>query len=209
MQTERGAAKVGMRTPWGKADSVRQKARGIWEVSTPGHGGFKVRAKENTYVPEPFRKSGGWYEEDIDWAIVVAFFHGSSNWAVNVPRECHIYESGDTCNRAIATLKDWYPDEYEKVFSVKVSPEESHVLRERAFKEATKDKWVTVSAAGDWHENVPQGMVGVSAKKGGDLTTREYRYFLVPAEDYSSRKGAYVVPDDAEEVFPTGNRAPF
>jgi hypothetical protein len=67
-------ARVGMRTPWGRADHVDAVAPGVAAVSTPGHGGIKLDRARNAKVPHATRTKGGWYEEDCQVYIVFAIF---------------------------------------------------------------------------------------------------------------------------------------
>ena len=69
------------RCPWGKIQSTQQIAPGITKYSTASHGGYHLTPDLNSKVPELLRKATfgglgekGWYEEDIDWAIVVYVF---------------------------------------------------------------------------------------------------------------------------------------
>jgi hypothetical protein len=62
-------------TPWGNADQATQRAPGIWEVSTPGHGGFLISAERRAAMPEYLKScqtfaGGNAYEEDCDWVIL-------------------------------------------------------------------------------------------------------------------------------------------
>lgn len=66
-------------TPWGRADTVTKIADGIYRVDTPGHGGYWLSRSRNAVVRKriPLFKTfagGPWYEEDCDWAVVVAAF---------------------------------------------------------------------------------------------------------------------------------------
>lgn len=68
-------------TPWGFADRQTELAPGIISYSTPSHGGIQLSPELNAKVPAhikaaTFNKLGeqGWYEEDVDWAIVAHFF---------------------------------------------------------------------------------------------------------------------------------------
>lgn len=63
-----------MRTPWGIAQTAEQVAPGITEVTTAGHGGIKLSPILNALVPEFMRIEDGWYEEDVNWAIVATVF---------------------------------------------------------------------------------------------------------------------------------------
>jgi hypothetical protein len=64
-------------TPWGGADYKRNVGRGITFYGTPSHGGFFVPVAELRKWPAPLRAivpfaGRQWFEEDCDWAIVVA-----------------------------------------------------------------------------------------------------------------------------------------
>jgi hypothetical protein len=67
-------------TPWGHADQVTEKARGIVFYSTPSHGGFHLDRERQAAIQrampdfKPFT-GAPWYEEDCDAAVVAAFFH--------------------------------------------------------------------------------------------------------------------------------------
>lgn len=70
-----------MKTPWGIADHVEQKAPGIVWVSTPSHGGFKVNTPALDKIPQEWRTNSfngqgvhGWFEEDCDWCLVALTF---------------------------------------------------------------------------------------------------------------------------------------
>ncbi len=42
--------------------------------STAGHGGIKLSPERNRVVNKAWRRKGGWYEEDVDAAIVILTF---------------------------------------------------------------------------------------------------------------------------------------
>jgi hypothetical protein len=72
---------VGSSTPWGNADHVEFIAPGIFQVSTPSHGGFYLTEDRRALIPEDwqhasFNKQGlnGWFEEDCDWCMVALTF---------------------------------------------------------------------------------------------------------------------------------------
>lgn len=75
---------TGMGTPWGKADGVRQLARGVVWVNTPSHGGLGVTVSLAQKALSPNARAQGeqygsylWYEEDVAWAIP---FHEHPEW---------------------------------------------------------------------------------------------------------------------------------
>ena len=66
-------------TPWGMSQTEKHIAEGIDEYTTPGHGGYKVSAKRMKAIQSKFPglktfAGGNWFEEDCDWAYVVATF---------------------------------------------------------------------------------------------------------------------------------------
>jgi hypothetical protein len=141
------------------------------------------------------RNADGWYEEDCEWAKVALIF----------PKAFKPL----TVLTAKETLKNWLPHEYEAVTGIKVNPGESRALREEDWKELHKDHLQCVSASGHWpgHDNLPEGMVGVTVCKGGHTKNGHYadklRYFLVPEPEYDKRpEFGFVIEDEKkyEEV---------
>lgn len=68
-----------LETPWGPAQIAKEIAPGITSVSTASHGGFILSPERLAALPQPLRAikpwaGEGYYEEDCDWAIVVAGF---------------------------------------------------------------------------------------------------------------------------------------
>ncbi len=58
-------------TLWGKPDTAVQILPGIWEVTTPSHGGFVLSDERQAAMPDELRLDGVFYEEDCDWARVL------------------------------------------------------------------------------------------------------------------------------------------
>jgi len=175
---KRSGPHVGMKTPWGKADDVKQVAEGLYFVSTPSHGGFKLTPALNAKIPAKVRAEGGWYEEDLAYFWVIVTFPELVEQGVV---KC-------TLDQAHQVLRDWFPDEYEEVFNLSVSPVQSHKRRKQVFTQEHTNDWIAIAAWGDWHKDVPKGMVGVCCQPAGIARQRNApsRYFLVPSEDYSS-----------------------
>lgn len=171
---------VGMKTPWGKADSVRPIADGIWFVGTPGHGGLKLIASLNAKMPKIIRSPGGWYEEDLayNW-VIVAFPELVERGLLN-----------GTLENAHQTLRDWFPTEYEKVFGVKLTSSQSRELRKNLFKAEHANDWVAVSAEtkSSWNPQIPDQVVLVTCQPAGIAHHRDAptRRFLVPRGDYNN-----------------------
>jgi hypothetical protein len=188
-------------TPWGKSQGAKHHARGIVEYSCAGHGGIHLSKTRNALVHSAFCEEAerfapeGWYEEDVAFFIVVFTFPESFD--------------ADLVKRARAELKTWWPDAYTAATGEPVALGESRVLRERAAREANRDRYVAVSAFGDWHAGVPKGMVGVVAVRGGRPERGNYakdaeRSFLVPEADYRDKALAseigFVVDESRHEA---------
>lgn len=156
-----------MRTPWGPAQDIKELAEGILDIGTASHGGIKLDAARNAIVPESFRRAGGWYEEDCEWALVAMVFPEAFS---EKDREAARYR-----------VRNDYPEAFEELTGEKPTVENSRVLAERAFKAATFEKFVVCCAYGDWHEKVPAGMVGVIARRASD---QKEIGLLVPSEAY-------------------------
>lgn len=173
---------------WGAVQHVTPIAEGIDFVSTAGHGGIVLSDDRQQEMHPALRISGNQYEEDCEYSLVV----------INFPQ----FFKPDQVADAHRAAKEWFPDQYGKWSKKTVPTEESYILRQRASREANADKYVTLSAWGDWHKDVPKGMVGVFAGKGGRLRNGQYpadcKYFLVPAEEYDSRGEFGFVIDEAK-----------
>jgi hypothetical protein len=172
------------RSPWGKVQSAVVKIPGIVEVSCAGHGGVKVDPKLNKKIPECVRQRGGWYEEDVEWAIVAVVFPEAYPNAQSEARNA---------------IRDYYPEVCYPLTGEFPTVENSRQLRRLAFYQETQDKYVVISASGpsSFHPDIPQGAVKVWAVK---RSTREEKRFLLKAEDYKQGEFGYVVPENAYEV---------
>lgn len=184
-----------MFTPWGMPDNQTTLAPGIIYYSTPSHGGIHLDEEHNQKMPAALRNEEAWYEEDCEWAKVAFIFPGA-------------FKPADILT-AKETLKNWLPHEYEAVTGIKINPGESRALREEIWKEQHKGHLQCVSAIGHWpgQDNLPEGMVGVTACKGGHTKNGHYadrlRYFLVPEKEYDKRpEFGFVIEDEKkyEEV---------
>jgi hypothetical protein len=182
----------GGRSPWGKIQSVKVRAIGdIWQVETAGHGGMKVSRRVQQRIPKASQRPGGWYEEDIEWSIIAVLFPAAF--------------SQDEVNSAHQTMKSWLPDEYRNLTGHEVAADESLVMRERRDHAKYRGHWITIAAFGDWHERVPEGMVGVVATIGGRRGVKDERWFLTTEERYKSQKlsiGYVVDPSVDVEIAP-------
>ena len=75
-------------TPWGPSQEATEIAPGITLHETTSHGGFHLSAAKAAEMPDYMRAATfgtngphwygwrhiGWYEEDVDWAMVALVF---------------------------------------------------------------------------------------------------------------------------------------
>ena len=175
-------------TPWGTADSVARVVRGLSFYSTPSHGGYKLGKAASSQIPEVFRNENGWYEEDCESAIVhyyLAQFFEMTEFEIE---------------GAASMLREFYPHQWRMVTGEIVTPEQSHVIREEDFNKANFGNWVACAAWGS-HPSVPNGSVGVCARRIGEEGRRsiEERWVLVPNSAYEARNGfGYIVQGSDE-----------
>jgi hypothetical protein len=181
--------KKGSRSPWGSVQTSRSLAAGIVSVSTASHGGIHVSAALNSEIPESLRASNGWYEEDCQAAIPLYFFYDK------IKGDALKGEDGKRVERSIfeGYVKDWFPHEWKAYSGILPTAVESRVIAEENFKAENLDRHVVRSAFGSWHEDVPEGFVGVYAKRESDGDTK---WFLVAADRYKARnKHGYVIQE--------------
>ena len=189
-------------TPWGPAHHRRDYAEGITFFSTSSHGGFRVSAARLTQMHAALRECTsfdlasdgvGWFEEDIDWCAVALAF------PEHFPAE-HL-------TSAESTLKDWRPDQWERLHGAKLPEAESSTLRERAFYRRHRADLLVVSAWGDWAPGVPSGKVGVYAIVGGGRITPPAKgsYWLIDAAEYQSQRPIAFVIDPARHESCAGD----
>ena len=157
-------------TPWGYADGKTKYAVGVNFYTTPSHGGIILSEGKNKLIPDYARRDDRAYEEDCDYAIVVTFLGQ--------------FFSEEMRTSAKASLRVWNPDIYERYYGEVIPSGESWVKDKRVFKSVTRESFVVTSASGDWHADVPEGYVGVTAVKA---STDERREFLVNARHYAER----------------------
>lgn len=119
-------------TPWGTSQSRIQYAPGIEKVTTASHGGFIIEHKLNDEIDARWRISSGQYEEDICWAIV----------AFSFPQ----YFTGYELKSAIKTLRNEFPDPFERITGTHIPMELSEAKRRQAFTEIHRNSLVVHSA---------------------------------------------------------------
>lgn len=181
--------RVGSNTPWGKADYVDKPADGIAVVGTPSHGGVKLSAERNRGIPEELRNRDAWYEEDTESQIVGYYYPEA------FPHFVHAEGGREQAREHFASsLKNWYPDAYEKVTGEEVSPEESYTRREQIkkaedarFRQENKNEFIstgfsptTTGKKEGAYAFVPDGYEVLNTKKE---STGEERQYLVPKHE--------------------------
>ncbi len=171
-------------TPWGMSQSATIYAEGIVFHSTAGHGGFKLDRARNAGMDPALRLSGGWYEEDAEWALVAAGYP-----------DLFTYREQALADRA---LRDWYPDAWEAVHGRELSAAESFTRDRQQFARRHEKDWVVISAV---RSSDHPGMVEALATVGGDRNSQETRRFLVRVGEYAAgRHGFVIVPALHQEM---------
>ena len=65
-------------SPWGQVESAVELAPGIWQVTTPSHGGIWLSDERMELMPKAMWNTAyskaPWFEEDVDWALVCAIY---------------------------------------------------------------------------------------------------------------------------------------
>lgn len=156
-------------TPWGAITSSSQIARGITVFSTATLGGIFLSRDRMLKMPASIR-DGQWYDEDCSYSKVVCAFP--------------TYFSDGQLVTAKAILKQYFPDNYEELYTETVLEGESPVRDKEIFLARNKSKWIVTSAMAD-----SDGMVKCWAALGGRMASEE-RIFAIPVEEYE-KKGPF------------------
>lgn len=203
-----------MNTPWDESQSVATLDDGILQVSTAGHGGIMVHKTALHTLPANIRKAGiqfgEWlcFEEDCAANLVFAARldlyrrlkqASLDSWKIElarVPVAGWASKHGPECV-ANLTADVALPDEElaapliesnHKCFPELFGLPPRCPNCEKSGCTGHQGQLIVTSAFGDWHEDVPAGMVGVVAVVGGrtgnTLSEDQEQYYLVPkAED--------------------------
>ena len=145
-------------TPWGYPDTAEQVLPGIWTVSTPSHGGFILSAERQAAMPAALRLAEPFYEEDVDWSLVILGFVAEFRRLPTAGAQLRV-------EHARASVLAWHPDRWAAFTGETVPVAASPVLRRRAAYEAAIGDYVSTAAYGDWADWVPKGMVGVVGRR--------------------------------------------
>ncbi|MDL2403144.1 DUF7007 domain-containing protein [Rhizobium mayense] len=179
----RSTARMTCSTPWGPSQGATVYADGIVSHTTAGHGGFKLSDPRNSKVHPMLRADGGWYEEDAAWAIVALTF---PDLFTTYERKC-----------ADKTIRDSWPDAWERIFGRPLAPGESYEKDAQAFAREHASDWIVISALRSDHH---PGMTEVIATVGGKRGERvEARRFLVPSGEYAVGRFGFVI-DEAKHA---------
>ncbi|MBY5502364.1 hypothetical protein HFO82_27630 [Rhizobium leguminosarum] len=173
---DRPTIQAGASTPWGMAQVSRRYADGIVLHSTASHGGFHLAENANAIVHVLYRNNIEFYEEDCEWAKVAHAF----------PQLFTAYER----RLADRTLRDFYPDAYERVTEVTLNGGQSHARDRQKFAERHRNDWVVIAAINSDHR---PGLVECIATLGGIRGEVGERRFLVPRSDYTIGRHGFVI----------------
>lgn len=173
---DRPTIPAGASTLWGRAQVSRQFADGIILHSTASHGGFHLAEKANPTIHPLFRNDDGFYEEDCEWAKVAHAF----------PQVFTAYER----RLADRTLRDYYPDAYERVTGVTLNGGQSHIRDRQEFEKRHRNDWVVIAPLNSDHK---PGFVECIATLGGIRGETGERRFLVPRSDYTIGRHGFVI----------------
>ncbi|MGO8059866.1 hypothetical protein ACC716_16910 [Rhizobium johnstonii] len=180
----RPAIQAGASTPWGMAQLSRQYADGIVLHSTASHGGFHLAENANAIIHALYRNDTEFYEEDCEWAKVAHAF----------PQLFTAYER----RLADRTLRDTYPDAYERVMSVTLKDGQSHIRDRQEFEKRHRNDWVVIAALNSDHK---PGFVECIATLGGIRGETGERRFLVPRSDYTIGRHGFVIDPQKHQPY--------
>jgi len=176
--------KIPTNSPWGRIQEVEVICDGMFFVTTASHGGLKLDQNVNILIPKEYRRDGGWYEEDCEWTIPALIFSEQfEKYKESVERIC----------------KNYYPEFFTQITGIELTIDDSYILGKRDFEAKTIHEFVVTAAWGNWHKEVPNGFVGVLAKRA-----MQKKYFFVPENEYKTRNEyGFVINDTHKEWIPS------
>ncbi len=169
---------VGSRTPWGAAQSADHFAPGMAWVDVEGHSGVKLSPERNAVIPAPLRERSGWYDEDDGHPIPQAYFpdeYATLTWGSGQKRNADEIRA-----TAMSTIRDRWPDKYEKVTGETILPGQSSARDEQLWKQAHENDFVYAGSATAVTE--PDHVI----LTGQVSATGEKEEFLVPRSEYNA-----------------------
>lgn len=151
-------------------------------------------------MPKALKLDNGTYEEDADWCLVYLAFESE----LAEQKGC----TPDYLQLARDTARCWHPDRFTAHTGEEVPTNDSPILRTRAAYQAVVGEYCTTSAWGDWAEWVPQGKVGVIARKvlsvdhlGRPSYAEDEIFALVDKESYNAPAEAKALCNLPHEII--------
>lgn len=174
-----------MSTPWDFAHAVDNLSPdgSVIRVSTAEHGGIGIQ-HEKVIIPQHLRfgaiydQTWAWFEEDEAVALAVLV----------VP---HLF-SKEYQECAKETVRNSYPDAYERHFGEKLEVHQSRELQARELVARTRNLYTPSTAWGDWAWDIPRGFVYVLGYRRSDESTAG---FLVPKDQYRPPHNLIILDD--------------
>jgi hypothetical protein len=145
-------------TLWDAPDMATQRLPGVWWVTTASHGGFVLSDERQAAMPEALRLDSMYYEEDVNWSLVVIGFEAEF---------AKVKDQNFDIERDLAhqTARHWRPSQYGAFTGEVITPSDSYVLKKVGILEASIGEIGVRSASGDWADWVPKGKVGVTGQR--------------------------------------------
>lgn len=137
-------------SPWGAVQTAREICPGAWDVSTEGHGGIKLDRRLNAKMPPCARSDGGWYEEDCEWSLPIMCLP-------EVAQGLRPDGMAELIESARISCRNWFPQVYCELTgeSLESLRGRSYIYDQECFLAENANKYVAITAWGDWHETVP------------------------------------------------------
>ncbi|MFB2553830.1 DUF7007 domain-containing protein [Ensifer soli] len=182
----RAPARISCSTPWGMSQSATIYGPGIVCHATAGHGGFHLSSDRNFAVLAALRNETGWYEEDMEWAVVAHAF----------PELFTGYER----RAADETIRHTWPQFWETVHGRSLAAGESCAKDRQEFERIHADDWIVTSAIFSTHH---AGMTEVVARRGTErkISEVERRYLIDSAEYASRRPFGFVIDEGRHQLY--------
>lgn len=181
--------RIPVSSPWGAVQYGKVLVDGIITVGTAGHGGVRISPERLRQMPSALRLGRRrWFEEDCEAALVALAF--ADDLGLDESRR----------ENAARSVADYFPTQWEAHFGRTLQPGESYTRDRELFEAANVDRMVVGSAVGSGSDGVPEGMVGVTARRRSDGARG---LFLVDRARYRSAAGrfGYVIDETVDQVW--------
>jgi hypothetical protein len=186
-QSQQYSNNVPKSTPCGQADVQNKILDGVWDVSTPGHGGIWLSRERVAALPEWVNKatiftgSRTWYEEDCDWCIPVVAFASEIEQLERVPGRSHC-TGKQWVEFAKETLLHNHWRAYEEAFRTILTDGMSRSRDTFVFEAIHREHYLGASFTRT--AETPPGYLVVTGRREHDGSER---YWLVKEEEYDKR----------------------